>query len=185
MRVSDWIRVRVRIGTFAVIVQRRVVFVEIIVLLTSLTCRLLGLRRAFREVTWVAWKRYKTRLNRALRLLDASSTLLAVVWSFWAAFGLILDALDAFWDAFWMPFSLDLSLFLCTFRIHFTSLIFASTLHCYFMDSDAIDTLKITFLLQFYFAFFKFWHIQTHAYFMDSGMFLNAFWHTRSRLVRE
>ena len=63
------------------------------------------------------------------------------------AAGLILDALDAFRDAFWLPFSLDLSLFLCTFCMHFKSLIFASTLHCYFMDFDAIDTLKITFLL--------------------------------------
>ena len=69
------------------------------------------------------------------------------------AAGLILDALDAFWDAFWLPFSLDLSVFLCTFCIYFKSLIFASTLHCFFMDFDAIDTLKVTFYCSFTMVF--------------------------------
>ena len=57
----------------------------------------LGLHSAFRRVTLVAWKRYKTRLNRALRLLDASLTLLGAFWtplgSFWTP-----------WTPFGMPF---------------------------------------------------------------------------------
>ena len=69
------------------------------------------------------------------------------------AAGLILDALDAFGMPFGYIFSLDLSVFLCTFCKHFKSLIFASTLNCYFIDFDAIDTLKVTFLLQFYNVF--------------------------------
>ena len=42
------------------------------------------------------------------------------------------------------------------------------------MDFDAIDTLKITFLLQFYSVFVKFWHIQNHVYF---HLIFHGFWH--------
>jgi hypothetical protein len=42
------------------------------------------------------------------------------------------------------------------------------------MDFDAIDTLKITFLLQFCSVFFRFWHIQNHVYF---HLIFHGFWH--------
>ena len=153
-----------------------------LVQLTSLTGRLLGLRRFCRGVTLVAWKRYKTRLNRALRLLDASLTLLGAFWT----------PLGSFWTPrtpFGYHFHQIYLYFFCTFCIHFKSLIFASTLNCYFMDFDAIDTLKITFLLQFYNVFSGFGTFKTMSiftwYFMDSGMLLDTFWHTFSRLVQE
>ena len=92
------------------------------------------------------------------------------------AAGLILDALDAFWDAFWLPFSSDLSLFLRTFCIHFKSLIFASTLNCYFMDFDAIDTLKITFLLQFSMFFQVLAHSKPCLFSLDISWILARFW---------
>ena len=54
--------------------------------------RLLRLMPLCRRWTEVAWKRYKTRLNRALRLLDVSLMLLD---AFWTPLGRLLDALDA------------------------------------------------------------------------------------------
>ena len=82
-----------RVGSVAVFLKcaEKLMFGCCLVQLTSLTGRLLGLRPAFRRVTLVARKRYKTRLNRALRLLDASLTLLDVLWNLlgriWAHFG--------------------------------------------------------------------------------------------------
>ena len=96
----------VRVGSMAVFLKcaEKLMFGCCLVQLTSLTGRLLRLCSTFRRVTLVAWKRYKTRLNRALRLLDASLTLLDVLWSLlgriWAHFG----RPGRLWDAFGVPF---------------------------------------------------------------------------------
>ena len=42
------------------------------------------------------------------------------------------------------------------------------------MDFDAIDTLKIMFLLPFYNVFFNLWHVQNHIYF---HLIFHGFWH--------
>ena len=70
-----------------------------IVQLTSLTGRLLGLPGAFRRCTGVACEAYKTRVNRAWRLLV----------TFWTSPGRLGVPLDAFWtppgrllDHFWI-----------------------------------------------------------------------------------
>ena len=88
-------------------------FMWCIIQLTSLTGRLLGLPGACRRWIGVAWKRYKTRVNRALRLLDASLTLLGAFWtplgSFWTP-----------WTPFGMPFGCHFELMFHNFYAVFT-----------------------------------------------------------------
>ena len=65
------VRVREGVPPYAVDFAEELVFVKIIVLLTSLTGRLLGPRPAFEPVTGVACKAHKTQVNQACRLLGA------------------------------------------------------------------------------------------------------------------
>ena len=145
-----------------------------LVQLTSLTGRLLRLHSLCRWWTWVAWKPYKIRVNRALRLLDASSTLLAVVWTLlgriWAHFGRPGRLLGCLLGAIFVRFISIFIYFLHTFQerdicIDFELLFQRFRRHRYPKNH------VFTAVLQ---CFFRFWHIQNHVYF---HLIFHGFWH--------